>query len=205
LSENEFRPSENSLAWARLNPRTPKISSQPSPDRNFILLGRKRTREHSILSFYSRLSEICRKFCINLCPSGNSLAWARLNPRAPKISSHTSRDRDFFSLGRKRTWEHSIFSFYARLSEICRKFCINLFYLLYFWTKIYSTYNFINLHIQLTTLTHICSLNQSSSKIKQPILIKHHILCNLTNCSNTIKLIYITILTLSILNHKHFQ
>ena len=51
-------------------------------------------------------------------------------------------------------------------------------------------------------LTHICFLKQTSSKVKQPILIKHHILSNSTNYTNTIQLIYMIIQPLSILNHN---
>jgi len=57
----------------------------------------------------------------------------------------------------------------------------------------------------MTDLIHIYFLNQTSSKIKQPISIKYHILSNSTNYSNTIQLIYITIQTLSILNHNTFN
>jgi len=57
----------------------------------------------------------------------------------------------------------------------------------------------------MTVLTRISSLNQTSSQIKQSILIKHHILITSTDYSIMIQLIDITIQTLSIFNYKHFQ
>ena len=72
-----------------------------------------------------------------------------------------------------------------------------------FLPKLHSTRIFINLHIKMTILTQnyssalielLCQFihiyiymlsKPKSSKIKQPILIKHYILSDLTNYSNT--------------------